>query len=111
MSVLFGSEVSKLACERAKLPTCLGGLGIRVAHMGFAAQATLWSAVDLHKAVMTNVCEALNRPKPEPHPEVATALAAKTDLLLSGVPVDEHVRETIENEASKLCEAEPVGRG
>ena len=60
---------------------------------------------------MTNVCEALNRPKREPHPEVATAVAAKTDLLLSGVPVDEHVRETIENEASKLCEAEPVGRG
>ena len=87
MSVLLGSEVSELARERAKLPTCLGGLGIRVAQMGFAAQATLWSAVDLHKAVMTNVCEALNKPKREPHPEVATALAAKTDLLLSGVAV------------------------
>ena len=43
MSVLLGSEVSELAWERAKLPTCLGGLGIRVAQMGFAAQATLWS--------------------------------------------------------------------
>ena len=107
MSVLLGSEVSELARERANLQTCLGGLGIRVAQMGFAAQATLWSAVDLHKAVMTNVCEALNRPKRELHSEVATALAAKTDLLLSEVAVDEHVRETIENEASKLCEASP----
>ena len=42
MSVLLGSEVSELVWERAKLPTCLGGLGIRVAQMGFAAQATDW---------------------------------------------------------------------
>ena len=81
MSVLLGSEVSELAWERAKLPPCSGGLGIRVAQTGFAAQATYWSAVDLHKAVMTNKCEALNRPTREPHPEVASALAAKTDLL------------------------------
>ena len=67
-------------------------------------QATCWSAVDLHKAVMTGICEALNRPIRELHPEVATALAAKTDLLLSGVAVDENARVTIENEASKLCE-------
>ena len=31
------------------------------AQMGFAAQATHWSAVDLHKTVMTSICEALNR--------------------------------------------------
>ena len=70
--------------------------------MGFAAQATYWSAVDLHKAIMTSICEALNRPIREPHPKVATALAAKTDLLLSGVAVDEHARVVIESEASKL---------
>ena len=29
MSVLLGSEVSELAWERAKLPTCYGGLGLR----------------------------------------------------------------------------------
>ena len=107
MSVLLGREVSELAWERAKLPTCFRGLGIRVAQMDFAAQATYWSAVDLHKAVMTSICEALNRPIREPHPEVATALAAKTDLLLPGVAVDEHARVTIENEASNLYEASP----
>ena len=32
-----------------KLPTDFGGLGVRVAQVGFAAQATYWSAVDLHK--------------------------------------------------------------
>ena len=68
MSVLLGSEVSELAWERAKLPTCFGGQGIRVAEMGFAAQAPYWSAVDLHKAVMTNICEALGRPLQGAHP-------------------------------------------
>ena len=58
-------------------------------------------------AGMTNICEALNRPIREVHPEVATALAVKTDLLSSGVAVDEHARVTIENEASKLYEASP----
>ena len=38
LTALRGSEVSELACERAKLPTCFGGLGIRVAQMGFAAR-------------------------------------------------------------------------
>ena len=90
MSVLLGSEVSELAWERAKLPTCFGSLGIRFAQMGFATHAKYWSAVDLHKAVMTSTCEALNRPIREPLPEVATALAAKTDLLATGVAVDEH---------------------
>ena len=88
-------------------PTCFGGLGIGVAQLVFAAQATYWSAVDLHKAVMTSICEALNRPIREPHPEVATALAAKTDLLLSGITINEHARATIENEASKVYEASP----
>ena len=37
LSVLLGSEVSELAWERA---TCFGGLGIRGAQTGFAAQAT-----------------------------------------------------------------------
>ena len=75
--------------------------------MGFAAQATCWSAVDLYKAVMTNMCEALNRLIREMHPEVATDLATKTDLLLSGVAVDEHAKVTIESEASKVYEASP----
>ena len=43
----------------------------------------------------------------EPHPEEATALAAKTDLLVAGVAVDEYARVMVENEASKLCEASP----
>ena len=89
MSVLLGSEVSELAWERAKLPTCFGGLGIRVAQMGFVAQATCWSAVDLHKAVRTNIYEALNRPIRETHPQVACALSLQPDLLLSGVAVGE----------------------
>ena len=41
------------------------------------------------------------------HPEIAAALAAKTDFLLSGVAVDEHAKVTIENEAGKLYEASP----
>ena len=60
-------------------PTCFGGFGIRVAQMGCAAQATYWSAVDLHKAVVSNICLALRRPLREPHPEEATALTAKAD--------------------------------
>ena len=75
--------------------------------MGYAAQATCWSAFDLQRAVMSDICVALNRPLREPHLEVATALIAKTDLLLSGFPVEEHARVTIENEASKLSEASP----
>ena len=107
MAVLLGSEVSEMAWERAKLPTCYGGLGLRVAQMGFAAQATYWSAVDLHRAVMPRICEALNRPIREPHPDIVNALAAKVDLFLSGVAVDEHARVAVENEASKVYEASP----
>ena len=54
-----------------------------------------------NKAVLTN------RPTREMHPEIAAALSAKTDLLLSGVAVDEHAKVTIENEAGKLYEASP----
>ena len=107
MSMLLGSEVYVLAWERAKLSTCFGGLGIRVAQMGFAAQATYWSAVDLHKAVMSNICDALDRPPQGMHPEETTALAAKADLLATGVAVDEYAKVTIENEGSKMYEASP----
>ena len=44
-----------------------------VAQMGFAAQATYWSAVDLHKAVMPSICDALHRPLRETHLEATTA--------------------------------------
>ena len=49
MAVLLGIEICEMAWERAKLPTCFGGLGLRVAQLSFTAQATYWSAVDLHK--------------------------------------------------------------
>ena len=107
MSVLLGSEASELAWERAKLPTCYGGLGLRVAQMGFAAQATFWSAVDLHRTVLPRICEALNRPIRESHLDVANAMAAKVDLLLSGVAVDTHATVAVENEASKLYDSSP----
>ena len=80
-----------------------------VAQMGFAAQTTYWSAVDLHKAVVTSICEALNRPIRELHPEIAAAVAAKTGLLVSGVAVDEHARVAIENE--QIVRGKPVGGG
>ena len=86
---------------------CFGGLGIRVAQMDHAAQATYWSAVDLHKAVMSNICVPLDRPLREPHSEEATALAAKADLFVTGVAVDEYARVMIKNEATKLYEARP----
>ena len=41
--------------------------------MGFAAQATFWSAVDLLSAVMPRVCEALGRPIFGLHLDVAMA--------------------------------------
>ena len=85
LSALLGSAVSELAWERAKITTCFGGLGIRVAQIGFAVQATYWSAVHLHTAVMTTVCEALDRPLQGAHPEEMTALAAEAVLLMPGV--------------------------
>ena len=90
--MLLGSAVSELGWERAKLFPCFGGLGIRVAEMGVAAQATYKSTVDLHKAVMSNICVALRRPLREPYPEEASALAAKADLPAMGVAVDEYAR-------------------
>ena len=77
-------------------PRVFFGLGIRVARMGFAAQATYWSAVDLHKVVMSSICVALNRPLQETHPEETTALAA-----------DEYASVMVENDASKVYEASP----
>ena len=41
MSVLLGSEVSELAWERAKLPSCFGGLGIRVAQDGICGASNV----------------------------------------------------------------------
>ena len=69
--------------------------------MGFAAQATYWSAVDLHKAVMTSICEALDRPLQGAHPEETTALAAKADLLMAGVAVDDYAKVMVQNDADK----------
>ena len=59
--------------------------------MGFAAQATFWSAVDLHTAVVTGICEALNRPFQAAHPEEATGSTAKT----AGRRVEEDARSTL----------------
>ena len=80
LSVLLGSAVSELAWERAKLPTCFGALGGCPGGLRGAG-----SAVDLHKAVMTSICEALGRPLRRAHPEETTALAAKADLLMAVV--------------------------
>ena len=107
LSVLLGSAVSELAWERAKLPTCFGGLRIRVAQMGFAAQGTYWSAVDLHKAVITSICEALDRPLQGMHPEKTTAMSAKADLLMVGGVVDDYAIVMVENDASRVYEASP----
>ena len=75
--------------------------------MGFAAQATYWSAVDLHKAVMPIICEALDRPLQVAHPEKTTAVAAKADLLMAGVAVDDDAIVMVENDASRVYEASP----
>ena len=96
LSVLLGSAVSELAwCGRSSQRV------LEVSASGY------WSAVDLHKAVMSNICIALRRPLLETHPEEATALAAKADLLATGVAVDEYAKVMIENDASKLYEARP----
>ena len=57
VSSLLGGPVT----EAAGLPTCYGGPGIRVAQMGFTAQATFWLAVDILLAVMPRSCDALGR--------------------------------------------------
>ena len=105
--VFLGGVGLSAGMGASKTPHVLWWPGHRVAQMGFAAQATYWSAVDLHKAAMTSICDALNRPMREVHPEIAAALAAKIDLLVSGVAVGEHARVAIENEAGKLHEASP----
>ena len=53
MSALLSEEVSELAWERAKLSTCFVVLVSRLLRWVIATQATYWSAVDLHKAVMS----------------------------------------------------------
>ena len=69
MSTLLGGSVSELG-EQAKLPTCFGGLGIRVAQLGCASQATCWSAVDRHAALMPRICDEplLGAPSLSPSP-------------------------------------------
>ena len=56
------SAIGRSEGEAAVLREWTGTRTQAVAQMGFAAQAPYWSAVDLHKAVMTSICEALNRP-------------------------------------------------
>ena len=99
MSALLDGAVSDLAWERAK--RC-GGQGIRVAQLGFAAQASYWWAVGLHKAIMPNICGALHRPHLERHPEETFALAAKADLLTVGVAVDDHAMVRFECDARQV---------
>ena len=79
-----------------------------VAQIGFAAQATYWSAFDLHKAVMPIICEALDRPLQGMRPEETTALAVMADLRLAGVAVDDHARVMVETDASTVYEASPL---
>ena len=47
VTTLLGGHICELAWERAKLPACFGELELSVANLGFAAQATYWSAFDL----------------------------------------------------------------
>ena len=89
-------------CRKAKLPTCFGGLGLWVAQLGFAAQATYWSAVELHLAIMPNMCCALHRQRSERHLEETHALAAKTALRTAGVAVDDHAGVQLECDARKV---------
>ena len=56
---------------------------------------------------MTSIFEALNRPLRGMHPEETTALAAKADLRLAGVAVDDYARVMVETDASKVYEASP----
>ena len=58
----IGGPLTEGAWERAKLPTCVGGMGIRVAQLGFAAPSTYSSAIDLHRALTPLVCAGLARP-------------------------------------------------
>ena len=41
----------------------VGGLGLKVAQLGLAAQATYGSACDLHKAIVPSISDAPHRPR------------------------------------------------
>ena len=56
---------------------------------------------------MSTVCEALDRPLHRAHLEETTALAAKADLLMSGIAVDVHARVMVEHDPSMVYEASP----
>ena len=98
---------------RAKLTTCFGGLGIRVAQMGFLAHATYQSAVDLHKAVMTSCLRGAEQTgtrdaRPE---EVTAVLAAKIDLLFSaGSLLTNTPRVMVEHKMPASCTRQARGR-
>ena len=51
-ALAVAGKISDPAQECAKLTTCFGRLGLRVAQRTFAAQATYWAACDMHMAVM-----------------------------------------------------------
>ena len=93
--------------EAAGLPTCYGGPGIRVAQMGFTAQATFWLAVDLHLAVMPRSCDALGRLIVGQHPDCATGQVARTELLVGGVAVDLKACVQLEKDASTTYTESP----
>ena len=82
-------HISELAWKRVKLPACFGELELSVADLGFAAQATYWSAFDLLGGMDRN----------RRRPEVQTALTAKTALLVAGVAVDKHAKVRFECDA------------
>ena len=74
------------------------GLVIRVAQLGFAAQATFWSVVDLNLAVMPRTCEALGRPFVGHHPDCE---------LLAVVAVDLKANVQMEHEARTVYDQRP----
>ena len=90
MTTLLGGHISELAWERAKLPACFRELELSVANLGFAAQATYWSAFDLLGGMDRNRRRSL---------KLQTALTAKAALLVSGVAVDKHAKVRFECDA------------
>ena len=59
---------------------------------------------------MSNISVALNRPLRGPHPEEATALAAKAGLLVTAVAVDEYSSDDSER-SQQTVRGKPVGSG
>ena len=106
-STLLSGRVTESAWECAKLPTCHGGLGIRVAQLGFTAQAAFWSAVDSHLAVMPRTREALGRPIGCDHPDSTLAEMAQADSLTAGADVDLHANVQFEHEAKAAYAERP----